>query len=104
MVKARDAHPELPRQAVDPQRLVELPAEPLDGFRDAVGLAAQERQVTEPVSLFSHQQPVAYPPRDQRPQDPASAGAPRSRTRRTTASSRSASSGLTSSAARRLAF
>jgi len=53
VVKARDAHPELPRQAVDPQRLVEVPAEPLDGFRDAVGGAAQERQVTEPGFLFA---------------------------------------------------
>jgi hypothetical protein len=53
VVKTRDAHPELPRQAVDPQRLVEVPAEPLDGFRDAVGVATQKRQVTEPVSLVS---------------------------------------------------
>ena len=70
VVKARDAHPHLPRQAVDPQRLVELPAQPLDGFRDAIGGAAQERQVTEPVSLFSHQQPVDDLPRDQRPHNP----------------------------------
>jgi hypothetical protein len=53
-VKARDAHPELLRQAVDPQRLVEFPAEPLDGVRDSVGLAAQERHVAKPVSLVSH--------------------------------------------------
>ena len=58
MVQARHAHPQLPRQALHPQRLVKLPAEPLDRCRDAVGVAAQERQVTEPVSLLSHQQQV----------------------------------------------
>jgi hypothetical protein len=74
VVKARDAHPEIARQGVDPQRLVEVTAEPLDGFRDAVGGAAQERQVTEPVALVSHQQPVDDLPRDQRAQNPCFGG------------------------------
>src|SRR4051794_375287 len=54
VVESRDAHPELPRQPLDAQRLVEIPAQPFDGLRDVrdgIGPAAEERDVTEAVSL-----------------------------------------------------
>ena len=41
-------------------------AEPLDGLGDAVGVATQGRDLTEPAALLSHQEPVDDLPRDQR--------------------------------------
>src|SRR5919112_493580 len=40
VVEARDAHPELARDVLDPKWVVELFAQPLDGLDDAVGGAA----------------------------------------------------------------
>ena len=45
-VEARDAHPELSREVLDPKRPVEVFAEPLYGHGDAVAVASQDRDVT----------------------------------------------------------
>jgi hypothetical protein len=52
MVEARDAHPELPGYVFDPERPVEVLAEPLQGPCDAVAVAAEDRDLTEPVALL----------------------------------------------------
>ena len=54
------------RDVVDPQRLVELFTEALDGSGNVVGVTALDRDVTEPVSLLTHQEPVDDFPCDQR--------------------------------------
>jgi len=99
VVEARDAHPELPGEILDPQRLVEVPSELGDGSGDAVRLAAQGRDVPDPAALLARQEPVDDFPLDEWCEDAYAGRASRSRTSRTTASSRSASSGLTSMAA-----
>ena len=71
VMETRDAHAEFSRDIVDPKRLVELLTKPLDSPDDAVGVATQERNVTKPVTLCSHQQPVDNFPRDQRREDPS---------------------------------
>ena len=58
--------PKLARDAVDAKWLVEVLTEPLDGPGDVGGVAAQNRNVAEPVALLSHQEPVDDFPRDQR--------------------------------------
>src|SRR3954454_19060755 len=50
VVEARDAHPQLSRDVFDPQRLVEVFPEPLDGIDDAVSVTTQGRDVIEPVT------------------------------------------------------
>ena len=44
---------------------VEVFAEPLDGLDDAVGGAAQSRDMAEPAALLSHKKPVDDLPHDQ---------------------------------------
>src|ERR687889_269751 len=54
VVEARDAHPEIPGDVFDPQRPVEVLAEPLDGPCDAVAVAAEDRDLTQPAALLPH--------------------------------------------------
>jgi hypothetical protein len=46
--------------------LIEVFPQPLDGLGDAVGGASQGRNLTEPATLRSHQEPVDDLPPDQR--------------------------------------
>ncbi len=69
-METRDAHSQLTRKALDAQRLVEVLTESLDRSGDVGGVAPQDRKVTEPGTLLSHQEPVDNFPRDQRHEDP----------------------------------
>ena len=51
------------------QRLVEVLTESLDRSGNVGRVAPQDRQVTEPATLLSHQEPVDDFPRDQRHED-----------------------------------
>src|SRR5215217_6364002 len=62
VVEARDAHPELPGDILDPERAVEVLAEPLQGACDAVGVATEDRDLTEPAALLPLQEPEDYLP------------------------------------------
>jgi len=52
VVESRDAHPDLPGDIFDPERPVEVLAEPLQGLCDAVAVAAEDRDLTEPAALL----------------------------------------------------
>ena len=54
---------------LDAQWLVEVLTESLDRSGDVGGVAPQDRQVTEPGTLLSHQESVDNFPRDQRQKD-----------------------------------
>src|SRR5918995_6571211 len=69
VVEARDAHPDLPGYVLDPERPVEVFAEPLKGPDDAVAVATQGRDMMEPTALFSPEEPVDDLPNDQRPEE-----------------------------------
>src|SRR5215218_9438211 len=69
VVEARDAHAELPGDLFHPQRPVEVLAEPLDGPGDAVGVAAEDRDLTEPVALLPREEPEDDLPGYQRPEE-----------------------------------
>jgi len=69
VVKARDAHPQFLREACRSVAADRSPCGAARRLPRCVRGAAEERQVTEPASLLSHQQPVDDLPRDQRPQD-----------------------------------
>jgi hypothetical protein len=51
VVEARDAHPRLPRYVFDSEWPVEVLAQPLEGFSDAVGVATLDRDLTQPAAL-----------------------------------------------------
>src|SRR5918992_4492047 len=68
VVESRDAHPELPGDVLDPKRPVEVLAEPLDGPGDAVGVAAEDRDLTEPAALLPLEEPKDDLPGYQRPE------------------------------------
>jgi len=53
MVEARNAHPELARDLLDPQLLVEVSPEPVEGRGDAVGAPAQGRHLRDPAALLA---------------------------------------------------
>ena len=69
VMEPRDAHAQLVREALDAQWLVEVPAELPDCSGDVRGVAPLDRQVTEPATLLSSQEPVDNFPRDQRQED-----------------------------------
>src|SRR5215213_4031045 len=69
VVEARDAHPELPGDVFDPERPVEVLAEPLQGPCDAVAVAAEDRDLTEPAALLPPEQPEDDLPGDERPEE-----------------------------------
>src|SRR5688572_28659058 len=69
MVEARDAHPRFPRYVLDPQRPVEVFAQSLDGPSDAVGVAAEDRDLTEPAALLPLEEPEDDLPGYQRPEE-----------------------------------
>src|SRR5215213_8910711 len=52
VVEARDAHPQLPGDVFDPERPVEVFAQALQGSSDAVGMAAEDRDLTQPAALL----------------------------------------------------
>jgi hypothetical protein len=58
MIEAGDTHAQLLGNIVNPQRLVELLAELFHCPGDAVSLSSLERNLTEPVALLTHQEPV----------------------------------------------
>ncbi len=58
MVEARHAHPQVLRNLLDAQRLVELAAEPLDGAGDAVRIPPLQRDIAQPVALLAEEQAV----------------------------------------------
>jgi alkylhydroperoxidase/carboxymuconolactone decarboxylase family protein YurZ len=57
VMEARGAHPQLPCEVVNPERLVEVVAYPLYGPGDAVGVTTQSHEVPQPPALFPHQEP-----------------------------------------------
>src|SRR5206468_6334258 len=65
---------DLARESLDAQWLVEVLTESFDRSGDVGGVAPQDRQVTEPATLLSHQEPVDNFPRDQRHKDPRFGG------------------------------
>src|SRR5215218_553570 len=69
VVKARDAHPQLPGDVFDPERPVEVFAEPLQGPSDAVAVAAEDRDLTEPAALLPFEEPKDDLPGDERPEE-----------------------------------
>src|SRR4028119_119436 len=69
VVEARDAHPRLPRYVFDSERPVEVLAQPLEGFSDAVGVATLDRDLTQPAALLPLEEPEDYLPGDQRPEE-----------------------------------
>src|SRR5215203_7285820 len=69
VVEARDAHPELPGDVFYPQRPVEVLAEPLDGPCDTVAVAAEDRDLTQPVALLPREEPEDDLPGYQRPEE-----------------------------------
>src|SRR2546427_4815864 len=69
-METRDAHSQLSRDILDAQWLVEVLTESPDRPGDVGGVAPQDRKVTEPRTLLSHQEPVDNFPRDQRHEDP----------------------------------
>ena len=70
VVETRDAHAQFSRDLLDAKWLVEVLTESLDRSGDVGGVAPQDRQVTEPATLLSHQEPVDNFPRDQRHEHP----------------------------------
>src|SRR5215213_4920732 len=52
VVESRDAHSELPGDVFDPERSVEVLTEPLHGPCDAVAVAAEDRDLTQPAALL----------------------------------------------------
>ena len=70
VVQPRDAHAQLSRKALDAQWLVEVLTQSSDCSGDVGGVAPQDRQVTEPATLLSHQEPIDNFPRDQWHEDP----------------------------------
>ncbi len=66
VVQPRDAHAQLARDLLDAQWLVEVLAESLNRSGDVGGVARQDRNVTEPTTLLSHQESVDNFPLDQR--------------------------------------
>ena len=66
VMEPRDAHPKLAGDAVNSKRLVKVFLEALNSLGDVGSIAAQSRNVAEPVTLFSHPEPVDDFPRDQR--------------------------------------
>src|SRR5918999_2371230 len=69
VVEARDAHPELPGDVFDPERPVEVFPEPLQGPSDAVAVAAEDRDLTEPAALLPLEEPEEDLPGDERPEE-----------------------------------
>ncbi len=51
MMKSRCAHVDLRRQVIDPQRLGEVPLQPIDGPRDLLALASGRRQLAQARDL-----------------------------------------------------
>ena len=70
VAQTRDAHAQLLRHLLDAQWLVEVSTEPLDRSGDVGGVAPQDRQVTEPSTLLSPQEPVDNFPCEQRQEHP----------------------------------
>src|SRR5215208_7907360 len=68
VVEARDGHPELPGDVFDPERPVEVLAEPLQCPCDAMAVAAENRDLTEPAALLPLQEPKDDLPGDERPE------------------------------------
>jgi hypothetical protein len=97
-VEPGDAHAELPRDVLDPQGLVEVLAQLLDRANHPVGVTAKGREVTHAAALRARQEAVRDLAHDERRDRAYSLGVSISRTRRTVASSRFASSALTSTA------
>jgi hypothetical protein len=58
VVKARYTHAQFLGYVLDPKRLVEVFAELFHCPRDAMSLSSLERNLTEPVALLTHQEPV----------------------------------------------
>src|ERR687890_2607850 len=69
VVEARDAHPRFPRYVLDPQRPVEVLAQALQCPRDAVAVAAQDRDLTQPAALLPFEEPKDDLPGYQRPEE-----------------------------------
>jgi hypothetical protein len=69
VVEHRDAHAQLSRHLFDAQWLVEILTESFDRSGDGGGVAPQDRQVTEPGTLLSSQEPVDNFPGKQRQKD-----------------------------------
>jgi hypothetical protein len=68
-MEARDTHPQLARDILDAQRLVEVVPQPLDRLGDTVGGATQGRELMEPATLRAQQEPVNDLPDHQRCQE-----------------------------------
>ncbi len=68
-IAPRDTHAQFSRDLLDAQWLVEVSTESPDRSGDVRGVAPLDRQVTEPGSLLSSQEPVDHFPRDQRQED-----------------------------------
>jgi hypothetical protein len=69
VVEHRDAHAQLSREALDAQGLVKVLTDSFDRSGDVGGVAPQDRKMTEPTTLLSHQQTIDNFPRDQRHKD-----------------------------------
>ena len=70
VLQTRDAHAQLARQLLDAQWLVEVVTESFDRSGDVGGVAPQDRQVMEPSTLLSPQEPVDNFPCEQRQEHP----------------------------------
>jgi hypothetical protein len=69
MVEARNAHPQLVREVLDVQWLVEVLAQSGNGSGDIGGVSPQDRQVAEAVPLLSYEETIDDFPRNQWQQD-----------------------------------
>ena len=69
VVEARDAHPEFPGDLFDPKRPVEVVAEAPQSPCDAVAVAAEERDLAEPVTLLPLKEPEDDLPGYERPDE-----------------------------------
>ena len=69
VVEARDAHPELLYYVLDPERTVEVFAQPLQRPGDEVAISTGERSVPQPASLLSHEESVDDLPSHHRRQE-----------------------------------
>src|SRR5690242_8259955 len=68
-MKPRGTHSQLACQLLDPERLVELMREPLDGASEACGVAVQQGHMPESGSLLADQEPIDNLSCDQRHQN-----------------------------------
>ena len=69
-VESGNAHAQLARDVGDPQRAVELPAQPFDGATDAMAVVADHRDAAQPLTLLSQQKAMNDLPRHERREDP----------------------------------